>query len=75
MPDIRCDRCGKTRSRRRGTADTLRNVAARAGWTCGLLDWPDWRRGVRPDLVDRCGACTREHGEPRPIGPHYPNRW
>lgn len=73
--DIVCDRCGKRRKQWGVSHEALRNRAARDGWTSGFLDWPDRRRPFMfPNTFDRCGACTREHGEPRPIGPHYPNR-
>jgi len=72
---IQCDRCGKRRTQWGVSHETLRSRAARDGWSSGFLDWPDRLRPfLFPRTVDRCGACTREVGYPRPIGPHYPNR-
>lgn len=68
---IRCHICRAQRSQKGGTPVSLRKKARRNGWSAGLLDWSRdaW------SYVDRCGRCTREHGEPRPIGPPEGTNW
>lgn len=63
-----CHRCERTRHQHGGSCEALVNRLRHEGWSRGNLDFHAPGR-MYPEMVMHCGRCTREHGEPRPIGP------
>lgn len=65
---LACHLCRRNRYQYGGTYDALVNRLLREGWSRGKLDFHAPGR-MHPESVIRCSRCTREHGEPAPIGP------